>query len=1488
MPPQILHNGETPYRVPIAPRTEAQNNHNPAFMTSFGATNAYHALKHLKLGYNLRFFVYTASIEIAVRLQNRTCSYYRKGAVMRKLASCVISIALSLVMSVGLIPSPAFATITDATESTAQPSNSPDLDSETSATTDNQQTELNDECEHSAISSGITAENRNQLSDQNPSEASSINDSSTNANRSNDPSTTSTETPLVDWHRYDTYKWMISANGTLVLRLVSAQDSSLGCRSWEDCTSLIRKADLSELEASSIVSMSNMFSGCTSLTSVDLSGLDTSSVTDMSNMFSGCTSLTSVDLSGLDTSSVINMRYMFSQCASLTSLNLSGLDTSSVIDMSSMFSECSSIASLNLSKLNTSSVASVCSMFFYCTNLKSVDLSGLDTSNITDMRSVFYNCSSLTSLDLSGLDTSSVVNMSSMFCNCFELTFVNLSGLDTSGVVNMNSMFGSCSSLKEVDISSFDTTKCSVNPNALPKLFDDCDSLERIAVGAKCAILFPNPGGKTTGNWINAASGTVYAPSAIPTKTEAVYEAQLDISKFAFTCDLSNAVYTGSPIEKDVSSTLEQGRDYTVAYKDNVAAGTATIEIIGKGRYANTVEYHYNILKANPDYPEVEEVTAICGQKLSDISLPEGFTWEYDESTTVDMPGWQSYYATYTPTDTANYNTVSGVPVTVHATQPIDASMFYIDDTDIQYTGSPLTPSVTSYTVPDDEYSVAYENNVNVGQATAIITANNEYYSGTCAIPFEIKPVPAPPTYQHSTTAQSGDIMLTVQWNDPKLGQETTFHVSATGGSGAYRFRMDAPTYMDPDGSNESVADPSRNQWLQYTGECASHDYQFEMTASGTYYLRFYLMDKTAGVYYLRANVFASANDDAYPTVSTIVKSAVDKCNAETDGSDYARALWLHDWTLDQLEYDYNLNWCSAESGLTRHQGTCESYQRIYAKLLVAAGIANGRITGNGHTWNAVKIDGKWCQMDLTWDDTNDNWYGDLDQRHLYFGLTDELMAIVHSDHTANYQAEGYTYRSTDLSNNYFVCNGKADEWAEAYKGRIQQHLDAKETEFSIDADNQSFPPSISGIQNGVIAYAMNQREWKADNNKVDLTATSSVTTVSGGKWTALYEFTANYTPAYIITYMPKDCEIPNGAQAEFTVTAPNASSYQWQCSDNEGKSWYNTGIGGGTSKEESLRFIANTQLAKRLYRCAVSFPDGTTLMSDPAHLILAPLYAISSQPKDCTVAAGSLAQFNIVATQATSYQWQCSDNEGKSWYNTGIGGETSTQAKIEFTANAGLAKRLYRCYVSFPDGTSSASSSASLKLSTDRIIQQPKDTTAAIGAEASFSVQAQNATIYRWQCSDNNGKSWYDTGIGNAASMQATLRFTANNALAKRLYRCVVTFQDGTTATTCSAKLTLATNIGRITVQPQDYTTNAGAVATFTVEAEHAVAHQWQCSDNGGKTWYNTGIGDESSKSKSLSFTASEGLAKRLYRCMVTFEDGSKMPTEAARLLLL
>ena len=368
--------------------------------------------------------------------------------------------------------------------------------------------------------------------------------------------------------------------------------------------------------------------------------------------------------------------------------------------------------------------------------------------------------------------------------------------------------------------------------------------------------------------------------------------------------------------------------------------------------------------------------------------------------------------------------------------------------------------------------------------------------------------------YQHSDSATSGSVTLTVEWNDPVLGQPTTFHVSATGGSGNYLFRMDAPSYSNPNEyAYEPVADPSRGEWTKYTDACVSHDFTFTTMATGTYNFRFYLMDKASGVYYLRTNTYIQVADDAYPSVASIIGAAVSQAKQNTNGSEYEMALYLHDWLLDQLEYDNSLKWSSAESALTRGLGTCQAYESAYAKLLSAAGIENAetRDTYDGHTWNAVKLDGEWYQVDCTWDDTSDNFYADLDQRHLYFCLTDELMAIAHPGHGKIYTSDNYATRSNSLMNNYYVRNGKADEWAGKYVERIQKHLDAREESFSIDADNQSFPPSISGIQNGIIVYAMNQREWKAGDAKAKLTAASNVTTTSSNKWTAKYDFKTEY-----------------------------------------------------------------------------------------------------------------------------------------------------------------------------------------------------------------------------------------------------------------------------------------------------------------------------------------------------------------------------------------
>ena len=202
--------------------------------------------------------------------------------------------------------------------------------------------------------------------------------------------------------------------------------------------------------------------------------------------------------------------------------------------------------------------------------------------------------------------------------------------------------------------------------------------------------------------------------------------------------------------------------------------------------------------------------------------------------------------------------------------------------------------------------------------------------------------------YAHSATASQNGVTFTVSWNDAPADTATTFHVTQTNGSSQAKARMDVPTYWDG-GSQESVCDPSRPAWAGYCSlGTAGHDFTFDFTASGTYRIYFYFMDNDRndpqndkGIYCLRTTAEVTVNDAARPSVTQIVNDAAAQCRQQTNGSEYDMALWLHDWTLDQLEYDHSLNWCSAESGLTRHQGTCESYQRIYSKLLDAAGIAN-------------------------------------------------------------------------------------------------------------------------------------------------------------------------------------------------------------------------------------------------------------------------------------------------------------------------------------------------------------------------------------------------------------------------------------------------------------------------------------------------------------------------------------------------------------------
>ena len=71
----------------------------------------------------------------------------------------------------------------------------------------------------------------------------------------------------------------------------------------------------------------------------------------------------------------------------------------------------------------------------------------------------------------------------------------------------------------------------------------------------------------------------------------------------------------------------------------------------------------FTISKAMPTYEVPTNLTAIVGQTLADVTLPESFAWQDDTTTSVGSAGTNTFKVTYTPKDTTNYNTVTDIEV---------------------------------------------------------------------------------------------------------------------------------------------------------------------------------------------------------------------------------------------------------------------------------------------------------------------------------------------------------------------------------------------------------------------------------------------------------------------------------------------------------------------------------------------------------------------------------------------------------------------------------------------------------------------------------------------------------------------------------------------------------------------------------------------------------------------------------------------------------
>ena len=123
---------------------------------------------------------------------------------------------------------------------------------------------------------------------------------------------------------------------------------------FTDCSSLT-SLDLSNFDTSKATSMNSMFSDCKSLTTLDLSNFDFSNMSSgqysgLNGIFNGCKSLKTIKLPATVTfnKSGVSFANMFSFCSSLTSLDLSNWNTSKVTNMGDMFTFCSKLSNLTL------------------------------------------------------------------------------------------------------------------------------------------------------------------------------------------------------------------------------------------------------------------------------------------------------------------------------------------------------------------------------------------------------------------------------------------------------------------------------------------------------------------------------------------------------------------------------------------------------------------------------------------------------------------------------------------------------------------------------------------------------------------------------------------------------------------------------------------------------------------------------------------------------------------------------------------------------------------------------------------------------------------------------------------------------------------------------------------------------------------------------------------------------------------------------------
>lgn len=419
-----------------------------------------------------------------------------------------------------------------------------------------------------------------------------------------------------------------------------------------------------------IRNLTQTFQNCRSLRSV---GKIPDSVETMEHTFENCTSF---NQAVTIPKSVKNLKGVFQGCAALS--RLPNIETTQVKDYSYLLQGTSVVKPVSI----PTGVTNVTAMFKDCKKL--TDSPELP-EGITEAAKCFYQCNSLSKAPSL---PKTIENISEMFYGCEKLKAVpNI----PSSVKNMSGCYAGC-----VRASGSCTIYAVINDtagyNEFAAVTPVCDS------SAKGEFL----GAAGTGMAVNYIAGNAHlirrylaagwnCGNLETTGVWGKLKAGEKISQSLEDCTvspLSTVTYTGKAIcpEPKVyygSVLLKENTDYTVAYTDNISAGTATVIITGIGDYSGKKQLSFTIRKAILTGVNAKSYQGVFDEKAHGITLktPAGTTVRYGTksgeysltaSPRYTLPG---KYTVYYQVSRANYTTVTGsADVTiVQGTMPVVA-----------------------------------------------------------------------------------------------------------------------------------------------------------------------------------------------------------------------------------------------------------------------------------------------------------------------------------------------------------------------------------------------------------------------------------------------------------------------------------------------------------------------------------------------------------------------------------------------------------------------------------------------------------------------------------------------------------------------------------------------------------------------------------------------------------------------------------------------